>query len=98
MLNPVNKHTVLKQARNGKWEGYIAPSKVNAYHVADGWQCGLKLVIRSERNIVTNEYTYYAHFGEGNGPFLTRKLDDVLNEMLVYNCNSELGRRIRFWQ
>lgn len=97
-MEPINKHTVLKEVRkNGSWKGYIAPNNVNAYHITGGWHLGMELHITSEKNVWTNEIVYYCFFGEGSEPRLTRKLDDVLAEFSHYNCNGELGRRIRFW-
>lgn len=98
-MEKVNKHTVLKQVRhNGSWNGYIAPNKVNSYHINDGWHIGMKLNIQCDKNFQTGEYTYYCFFGEGNEPRQTRKLDDVLAEFEYYNCNSELGNKVSFWQ
>ena len=40
-MQKVNKHTVLKVARDkGYWCGYIAGNKVNEYHIAGGWNLG----------------------------------------------------------
>lgn len=41
MLKRVNKHTVMKQLRNGKkWSGYLSPSNVNSFHIVGGWHLG----------------------------------------------------------
>lgn len=90
MLNPINKHTVLKQAKTeGSWEGYVAPSKVNSYHINDGWHIGMS--IRIIKDADTNELNMVGAAG-------ISPLDDFLKEFAYYNCNSELGQRVRFWE
>lgn len=96
MMNPVNKHTVLKTVReSGSWSGYIAPNKA---YVPSVWGIEMPLKITSEKSLSTDELVYYCEFGEAPGPFQTRKLDDVLSEFEYYNCNNELGRRVKFWE
>ena len=47
-MTKVNKHTVLKAARDkGHWIGYIAGNKVNEYHIAGGWNLGYDVEIKA---------------------------------------------------
>jgi hypothetical protein len=96
MMTPVNKHTVLKQVRDtGKWMGYIAPSNANGGNIDKGWHLGMSMDIQWD----AHSKIYYVFFSnDGKDSFITRKLDDVLNEFLYYNCNNELGKRIRYWE
>jgi hypothetical protein len=90
-MKPVNKHTVLKETReNGSWQGYIAPNKVNDMHIRKGWALGMPIQIRYEE-------TNHAYITE-NSECEWVSLDEVLNEFVYYNCNSELGHTVRFWQ
>jgi hypothetical protein len=94
-LQSIRKQTVLKAVRdNGKWTGYIAPCNVNSYHITGGWHLGMHLEIQWDKPSNTY-YVFFSH--EHKSCFQTRKLEDVLNEFLYYNCNSELGKRIRYW-
>jgi hypothetical protein len=89
-MKPVNKHTVLKEVRkNGTWEGVIAPNKVRP---GGPWNLGHKITIKlGSMHDRPNKYIVSTN-GERIG------LDRYLNEFTYYNCNSELGNRIRFWQ
>jgi hypothetical protein len=93
MLNQINKNTVLKEVRKtGVWNGFIAPNKVSADHVNGGWGLGCKIKIKlAEMQDRPNKYIVSTN-GERIG------LDKYLNEFEYYNCNSELGNRIRFWE
>jgi hypothetical protein len=95
MLQPINKHTVLKAVRDhGKWEGYIAPSNVNSFHITGGWNLGMALVIvDGKREGLPTDKPYV--FNESTESF--QELGTLLNSFRYYNCNSELGNRIRFW-
>lgn len=93
-MKRVYKHTVLEEARKGVWNGYIAPSKITPCHFKDEWSLGVKLEIQYDKP----SDVYYAFFSnDGKDSFLTRKLNDVLDEMHMYDCNNESGKSIRFW-
>jgi hypothetical protein len=95
-MNPINKNTVLKQVRTqGEWKGYVAPSNVNQYHIKGGWHLGMNITIVSGKEVSGNEKEYY-YFSEQNESF--QELETWLNSFMYYNCNPELGQRIRFWQ
>ena len=50
-MQKVNKHTVLKAARDkGSWSGYAAGNKVNEYHITGGWRLGADITITAEKN------------------------------------------------
>lgn len=88
MLKPINKHTVLKILRDkGTWQGWIAPSNVNHAHIVGGWHLGCKV------DLVYHEGEYFNRWQEN-----IQTLKQILYQMAYYNCNSELGRRIRFWE
>ena len=88
MLQPINKHTVLKQVRtNGTWHGFIAPSRVNSSNIKDGWCVGMGISIKFEDGKYLTE--------NSDGDYV--ELETVLNEFEYYNCNSDLGNSIRFW-
>lgn len=87
-MEPVNKHTVLKKVReNREWRGFIAPSNVNSYHIDGGWHIGHEITIRKDN------FHYFVWNGKES-----QELESYLNNFKHYNCNSELGYRIRFWQ
>ena len=89
-LQPINKHTVLKQVRtNGTWEGYIAASKVSPFHITGGWHIGMSVLLCSDRQ--GNPY-YVSH-----NACEVAELETALNNFKYYNCDSELGKRVRFW-
>lgn len=70
-----HKNTVKSKIRKeGKWIGYIAPNKVAPYHVVGGWGIGLKITVKS-----------------------LKELERVIRDYQIYNCNSELGYRVKFW-
>lgn len=75
MLQATHKNTVKAAIRkNGEWSGYIAPDKVSAFHVNNGWHIGMPV-------------TFYN----------LDQLETTLNDFSYYNCNYELGYRVRFW-
>ena len=87
-ISPINKHTVLKDVRNtGMWQGYILPDKANPHSV---WITPFDLLISIGRD---NEF-----YAVSNNVQDCERLNDCLNSFSYYNCNSELGYRIRFWQ
>jgi hypothetical protein len=89
-VEPINKHTVLKQVRtNGTWEGYIAPNMVNSFHITDGWHLGHKILISIGRDGKYYVVSWYNEYKE---------LEDTLNSFKYYNCNSELGKTVKFWE
>lgn len=86
-MTPINKHSVLKIARQtGKWTGYISASNVNSFHIKGGWNLGIRF------EIVYRDGNYYHVYNEQEVP-----LNNALNGFKFYNCNPELGQRIRFW-
>lgn len=86
-MQKVNKHTVLKAARdNGSWEGYVTGSKVNSYHIAGGWNLGYKVEIKA---IKTNDGWEYMVNED-------HKLENYVDNVL-YHIPSELGTRVSFW-
>ena len=88
-MNPVHKSTMLAKIRRTKeWEGYIAPSKAHPSHITGGWHLGIPITIRFEHD----KYVVLAYSGE---PI---PLELYINSFSSFNCNSELGRRVRFWQ
>lgn len=89
---PVNKHTVLKEVRqNGFWQGYIAPNKVNDYHIKYGWSVGHIVRITIDRE---GQFTCFIP----DNPVYAESLSFVIDRYKFWNCNSELGQRVRFWQ
>lgn len=91
MMNPINKHTVLKTVRTtGSWSGYVAPNKVNGFHVKDGWHIGMHVFITIDRN---GNYCYVSDNAQD-----FQELSDFINNFAYYNCNSELGKTIKFWE
>jgi hypothetical protein len=92
-MKPVNKHTVLKEVRqNGTWEGMIAPNKA----LPNGpWHIGMDILLAADRQGNVYSINLYR-----NSPITMpyEELETMLNAFKYYNCNSELGQRIRFWQ
>jgi hypothetical protein len=87
-LYPINKHTVLKQTKlNGTWSGVIAPSKAMPKGV---WNIGLDVLLCSDHQGNVYHVSY--------GVCRVEPLEDMLSSFRYYNCNSELGQRIRFWE
>jgi hypothetical protein len=95
-MEKINKHSVLKAVReNGSWKGYIAPNKVNAFHINNGWHIGMKITIVSGREVNRNDKEYF-YFSEENEAFT--ELETWLNSYMYYNCSSnELGTRVSYW-
>lgn len=90
-MQPINKHTVLKQVRTiGEWVGYIAPNKVNGSHVNSGWHigCSLKIINHAEHN------KPYVLSVDGES---VQELNEFISSFVYYNCNNELGKTVRFW-
>lgn len=86
-MQKVNKHTVLKAARDkGSWSGYAAGNKVNEYHITGGWRLGADITITAEKNdtewayMVNEEYT----------------LEEFENALLYY-LERSLGTRVSYW-
>ena len=93
MINPINKHTVLKMVRTtGEWKGYVAPNKACVPSV---WNIECSVTIVSGKEVSGNEKEYYI-FNADTESF--QELNTWLNSYAYYNCNSELGNRIRFWE
>jgi hypothetical protein len=87
-ISPINKHTVLKDVRNtGMWQGYILPNNANPNSI---WIHPLEVLISIGR-----DGQFYVVLGE-------LQYAEPLNEFLAgysyYNCNSELGYRIKYWE
>lgn len=97
-IQPVHKATVLRLVREkGIWKGYITPNKINSAHVVDGWHLGSEIEIHSDKNLDGTQL-YHVYNVDENGIFIPRNLQEVLNQFQTYNCNSELGNSIRFWE
>jgi hypothetical protein len=93
-MQPTNKQTVLKKVRdNGVWQGYIAPNKVNEYHINNGWHIGRPIMITCDR-----EGNTYHVVSLGDAGYNVLNLNYYLRNYEYYNCNKELGNRIRFWE
>lgn len=95
-LSPINKHTVLKITRTqGKWEGFIAPNKVNWYHVTgEGWNLGMNITVEYIVNEESPDDVYWVKGQDDD----YHTLDSFLSSFSYYNCCSEVGTRIRFWE
>lgn len=90
-MNTVHKATMLKKVRdNGEWKGYIAPSKVNAYNVNQGWHIGVEIIVTQLPN------KEYAIVQEATESFTL--LDPFIETFKHCNCNGELGNTVRFWE
>jgi len=86
-MQKVNKHTVLKQARNkGYWCGYIAGNKVSEYHIAGGWNLGYDVEIKA---VTIDGKLEYVVNGE-------KTLPQFISAFLYYQ-ESEFGRSVSFW-
>jgi hypothetical protein len=93
-MQPINKQTVLKLVRqNGVWQGYITPNKVNEYHINNGWHIGTSIMITCDR-----EENFYHVTPLGDIGMNVLPLNQYLARYEYYNCNNELGNRIRFWE
>ena len=86
-MQKVNKHTVLKAARDkGYWCGYISGNKVNEYHISGGWNLGYDVEIKA---VQTEDGWVYTVNND-------KTLDQFINAFLYYQ-NSELGNSVSFW-
>ena len=86
-MQKVNKHTVLKAARDkGYWCGYIAGNKVNEYHIAGGWNLGYDVEIKAVQ--IEGAWTYTVNND--------KTLDQFINAVLYYQADS-LGNSVLFW-
>lgn len=89
-LNRQRKQTVLKTVRDkGRWTGFIAPSKVNEFHVNSGWNIGCKITI------LKDNYKYFVMKDDGS---TSCELDQFLASFKWFNCNNELGYGITYWE
>ena len=85
-MQKVNKHTILKTARDkGYWCGYAAGNKVNEYHITGGWYLGIDVCITAEK--INNKWVYYCN---------TELLETYENSILYY-LPRELGTRVAYW-
>jgi hypothetical protein len=88
MLKPVHKATMKKIARRqGTWTGYISPSNVNEFHIQNGWMLGMPITVEYR----DGKYMVVLNSRE-------MELEDFIVNYAWYNCNSEVGKRVRFWQ
>jgi hypothetical protein len=88
-MQPINKHSVLKLVRQaGGWSGFIAPNKVNSFHINGGWHIGMRITII----LVEKEYKVLT----GSGEYCT--LSTFLDNFKAFNCIAELGNTVRFWE
>ncbi|WP_214796612.1 MULTISPECIES: hypothetical protein [unclassified Exiguobacterium] len=91
MLETIKKQSVLKAVRdNGEWTGYIAPDKVAAYQVNNGWCIGHQITITT---LPDGRYAVVQFQTES-----FTLLEDFLDGYKHWNCNYNLGYRVRFWQ
>lgn len=89
-MEKINKNTLMKQVRNEKFvECYIAPSNVNSFHIKGGWHIGMRILLTVDRE---NNIHYVSEPNEDSEP-----LQVMISNYAYYNCNSELGRNVRFW-
>lgn len=90
-MQKVNKHTVLKAARDkGHWCGYISGNKVNEYHIIGGWGLGLEITIQGKQ--IEGVWAYTARQSNGN----SQPLENLINSILYYQ-DKELGNNVSFW-
>ena len=86
-MQKVNKHTVLKAARDkGHWIGYIAGNKVNDYHIAGGWNLGHDVEIKAVQ--IEGAWVYTVNSDQ--------TLEQFINAFLYY-LPRELGTRVAYW-
>lgn len=86
-MQKVNKHTVLKTARDkSHWIGYIAGNKVNEYHITGGWNLGYDVEIKAVQ--IEGAWIYIVNND--------KTLDQFINAFLYYQP-SELGNSVSFW-
>ena len=86
-MQKVNKHTVLKAARdNGSWSGYAAGNKVDEYHITGGWNLGHDVEIKAVQTEGAWVYTVNND----------KTLDQFINAVLYYQADS-LGNSVSFW-
>ena len=86
-MQKVNKHTVLKAARDkGHWSGYIVGNKVSEYHISGGWNLGYDVEIKAVHTEGAWVYTVNND----------KTLDQFINAVLYYQADS-LGNSVSFW-
>ena len=86
-MQKVNRHTVLKAARDkGYWSGYIAGNNVREYHIAGGWNLGYDVEIKAVHTEGAWAYTVNND----------KTLDQFINAVLYYQADS-LGNSVSFW-
>lgn len=86
-MQKVNKHTILKTARDkGHWIGYIAGNKVNEYHITGGWNLGYDVEIKAVQ--IEGAWIYIVNND--------KTLDQFINAVLYYQADS-LGNSVSFW-
>lgn len=91
-MQTINKHTMLKQVREtGAWRGFIAPNKVNEFHINGGWKLGKEIEILWH----APDGCYRDYFVQTMNGLI--KLSEILMEFKYYNCNNELGNDVRYW-
>lgn len=95
-MRKINKHSVLKQVRDsGYWSGWIAPSKTSLAHINSGWHIGMQIIISGHRE-ETGEWSYIVD--NDSDIYGADSLSDIINNFEYYNCNSELGYRVGFYE
>ena len=86
-MQKVNKHTVLKAARDkGYWCGYISGNKVSEYHITGGWNLGCDVEIKAVQ--IEGAWVYTVNND--------KTLDQFINTVLYYQADS-LGNSVSFW-
>lgn len=87
-MERINKHTMLKQAReNGIWKGFASGNNVSSGSVIGGWHCGMYVEITASKN---NDGTWEYSVGE-------QALEEFEGSMLYY-MDRQLGNRVVYWQ
>ena len=85
-MQKVNKHTILKTARDkGSWSGHAAGNKVNEGNINNNWYLGIDVYITAKK--LNNEWVYYCN---------TEILETYENSILYY-LPCELGTRVAYW-
>ncbi|MGF2716261.1 hypothetical protein ACQUY5_29270 [Bacillus cereus] len=70
--------------KNKSWNGYVAPNKVAEFHITQGWHIGIPVYLTDRQGTIVV-----------NGD---RDIDTFLSYFKAYNCNSELGTGVAYWE
>ena len=87
-MERINKHTMLKQAReNGVFRGFASGNNVSSGSVIGGWHVGMYVEVTASKN---NDGTWEYTVGE-------QTMEEFENSMLYY-MDRQLGNRVAYWQ